>query len=116
MPKINPSPRPVWASKRVAYETTRVRKRWGGYARNDWRAFSKRFKQQHPICSTPGCKQPTYYTDHIIPVLDLIAQGRNPLDAAECQPLCYKCGNKKTGYEGKARQQGKAYDSGDGGG
>lgn len=102
--------------KRIAYETTRARKRWEGYATADWRAFSKWFKQAHPVCCTPGCGQATYYTDHKMPVLDLIAQGRNPLDTAECQPLCYKCGNKKTGYEGKARQQGKPYSDGSGGG
>lgn len=51
-----------------------------------------------------GCGKPTYYTDHKTPVLQLIEQGRNPLDPNECQPLCWKCGNKKTGHEGKAKQ------------
>lgn len=104
MPKINPSSRPVWAGQRVAYESSRVTKRWGGYNTPAWRTFSKWFKDNNLVCCVEGCKQPTYYTDHVIRVLDWIAQGGNPLDPANCQPLCYKHGNKKTGQEGRAKQ------------
>ena len=104
MPKINPSSRPVWASKRIAYESSRVSKRWEGYNGTAWRTFTKWFKDANPVCCVDGCRKPTYYTDHIMPVLQWIAQGGNPLDPANCQPLCYVCGNKKTGKEGRAKQ------------
>lgn len=105
MPSIKRSTRPVWAGPRVAYETTRVTKRWEGYSTTAWRNFSKWFKTEYPVCSTPACGQPTYYTDHIVPVLQWIAQGGSPMDEGNCQPLCYKCGNSKTGREGNAARR-----------
>lgn len=107
MPKINPSSPPVWAGKRIAYESSRVTKRWEGYNTPAWRTFSKWFKDANPVCCVDGCKKPTYYTDHKVRVLDWIAQGGNPLDHANCQPLCYGCGNKKTGKEGRSKQLNK---------
>lgn len=104
MPKINPSSRPVWAGQRVAYESSRVTKRWDGYNTTAWRTFTKWFKDCNPVCCVDGCNLPTYYTDHKVRVLDWIEQGGNPLDPANCQPLCYKHGNKKTGQEGRAKQ------------
>ena len=64
------------------------------------------------MCAVDGCRQATYYVDHVVPVLDWIAQGGNPVDPANCQPLCYKHGNEKTGREGKAKSMGKIYNRG----
>lgn len=116
MPTINKQhKRPVWTGERVPFESGRANKRWDGYAKPYWRAFSKAFKLANPICCVEGCRQPTYYADHKIRVLDWIAQGGNPLDTDNIQPLCYNHGNKKTGKEGKAIEQ-RLYKAPTGGG
>lgn len=105
MPSIpNKTKRPVWAGERKPFESGRVTRRWEGYAKPYWRDFSKWFKMANPVCCIPGCHKPTYYTDHKVRVLDWIAQGGDPLDPSNCQPLCYKHGNQKTGKEGKEKQ------------
>ena len=96
--------RPVWAGERKPFESGRVTKRWEGYAKPYWREFSIAFKKQNPYCCVEGCRQPTYFADHKVRVLDWIAQGGNPLDPANIQPLCYKHGMQKTGREGRAKQ------------
>ena len=96
--------RPVWAGERKPYETGRVTARWDGYNKPYWRDFRSSFVQANPLCCVDGCRQPTYYADHIVPVLDYIAQGGSPIDPDNIQPLCYKHGNQKTGREGRAKQ------------
>jgi len=96
--------RPVWAGERRAFESGRRNARWEGYKKQYWRDFSKAFKIANPTCSEPGCGQPTYYSDHTIPIRDWIAQGGNPLDTDNIKPKCFKHGNKKTGHEGKSKQ------------
>jgi hypothetical protein len=105
---MSKSSRPRWAGERKPFESTRVTARWDGYAKPYWRAFSKAYKVRYPMCCVDGCRQPTYYADHVVPVLQWIEQGGNPLDPDNIQPLCYKHGNEKTGREGKARQMYKA--------
>ncbi len=107
MPTLPKSKRPAWLPKRTPFESGRVTKRWDGYNTAQWREFRAWFRNKHPICSVEGCKQPTYYVDHVIPVVDYMAQGGSPVDPANCQPLCFKHGNQKTGHEGKAKQMKK---------
>ena len=98
MPKVK---RP-WMPDHKPFETGRVGQRWPGYKTTQWRNFSRWFKMNHPICAVDGCNRETYYTDHVTPVVQLIALGRDPYDESECQPLCRKCGDQKTGREGRA--------------
>ena len=98
------SKRPAWMGERKPFDSGRITARWEGYNKQYWIKFRDAFRASNPICCVEGCRQPTYYVDHKDPVLQLIAQGRNPLDPNECQPLCFKHGNKKTGHEGKAKQ------------
>lgn len=104
MPTLPKSKRPVWASERIPFESGRAAKRWDGYNTSAWKVFRAWFRVKYPFCCVDGCRQPTYYADHKVRVLDWIAQGGNPLDPANVQPLCYKHGNVKTGKEGKAKQ------------
>lgn len=102
MPTIPKRNRPAWVTPtRKAWEHPN---RWDGYKRNKWKEFSYYFKLAHPICATPGCNNATYYTDHIDPE----DKYKDPLNPAKCQPLCYQCGNRKSGHESaeayKARQ------------
>ena len=108
MPTLPKAKRPVWAGERIPFESGRATKRWSGYNTTDWKNFRTWFRAAYPMCCVEGCKQPTYYADHKVRVLDWIAQGGNPLDPANVQPLCYKHGNQKTGHEGKAKQMGYA--------
>lgn len=80
-----PAPRKAWTH----------RNRWKGYQLNAWKEFSHYFKIANPICATPGCGQPTYFTDHVNREDKLT----DPLNPAKCQPLCWKCGNSKSGKE-----------------
>jgi hypothetical protein len=104
MPTLPKSRRPVWAGERKPFESGRRKARWDGYNKKPWIEFRAWFRSKYPICSEPGCTQPTYYCDHTIPVLDWIAQGGNPLDPDNVKPKCFKHGNIKTGREGKDKQ------------
>ena len=96
--------------ERKPFETTRVTARWDGYNTSVWKNFREYFRGKHPLCITPGCGQATYYADHVVPVMQWIEQGGSPIDEGNCQALCWKCGNKKTGREGSSarrRREGK---------
>lgn len=69
--------------------------RWEGYNTKRWRTISLVFKMDNPVCCTPGCGQPTYYTDHIIRA----NKCDDPWSASNWQPLCRKCGDSKSGKE-----------------
>ena len=71
------------------------RNRWEGYKTNRWKRMSLLFKTDNPVCITPGCGQPTYYTDHVIRA----TQCPDPWDSSNWQPLCRKCGDSKAGKE-----------------
>lgn len=90
-----------WLPAHKPFESGRVGKRWEGYNTTRWRTVSILFKSLNPVCCVVGCGQPTYYTDHIVPVLQLVHLGRDPYDVYnECQPLCRLHGDQKTGHEG----------------
>ena len=104
MPTLNTSHRPKWKGERKPFETGRITARWDGYNTTDWRRFRDAFRSKHPLCCVDGCRQPTYYVDHVVPVVQYMEQGGSPFDESNCQPLCFKHGNVKTGKEGRAKQ------------
>jgi len=103
MPTMPTYKRKPWQGERKAYDTGRITKRWAGYNTTRWRDFSKLFKIVNPICAIEGCEEPTYFTDHIIPVL----QCSDPFALSNLQPLCWTHGHSKSGGEGRAKQLNK---------
>lgn len=86
-----PPPRKAWTHTN----------RWEGYQTTAWKEFSYYFKIANPTCATPGCNGATYYTDHVNPE----DKYTDPLNPDKCQPLCWHCGNVKSGKEsGEARR------------
>ena len=83
-----------WAKPKPAWHHPR---RSPVYQEARWRRFSKLFKKEHPMCITPGCGRSTYYTDHVI---NLNEYDGDPYDQTNMQPLCKRCGQRKTGQEG----------------
>lgn len=61
-----------------------------------WRKLSKDYKQRHPVCELKDCTQPSYYTDHIMP----ISEGGPKLYESNLQALCKSCNAKKTQKQG----------------
>jgi 5-methylcytosine-specific restriction endonuclease McrA len=100
MPTMPTYKRKPWQGERKAYDTGRITKRWAGYNTARWRKMSLLFKHEQPICAVEGCEEPTYYTDHIVPALECA----DPYAWSNLQPLCFNCGNSKTGKEGRAKQ------------
>ena len=102
MPTINTkSPQRPWKPKRVPYETGRRAARWAGYKTNRWKSMSLLFKTLNPMCCVEGCQEPTYYTDHKIPVLECV----DPWAWSNLQPLCFGHGGGKTSDEGHSKKK-----------
>ena len=96
-----------WIPAHVPFESGRVGERWEGYKSPRWRKFTRWFKIQHPICCIEGCLRDTYYTDHVVRVVELVRLGRDPYDPEECQPMCKLHHHKKTGGEGSEVKKGR---------
>lgn len=62
------------------------------YNTQAWRKLSLSYKMKHPVCEVDECTQPSYYTDHIIPVAD----GGDKWDTENFQALCKSCNGSKT--------------------
>lgn len=62
------------------------------YNSSKWRKLSLAYKERHPICENDGCNEPSYYTDHIVP----ISEGGEKLYEDNLQALCVSCNAKKT--------------------
>jgi 5-methylcytosine-specific restriction endonuclease McrA len=37
--------------------------------------------------------------DHVVPIVTLLALGRDPFDPAECQTLCASCSGRKSNVD-----------------
>lgn len=64
----------------------------------EWRACSRIFRAQNPLCENcyqKGRLSPAQVTDHVIPM----PQGE-ALDARNFMSLCHRCHNQKSGKEG----------------
>lgn len=70
------------------------------YNTSSWRKLSITYKKRHPTCEGEDCTQPSYYTDHIIPISD----GGDKLAWSNLQALCRSCNAIKT-----AKQKNKVY-------
>jgi 5-methylcytosine-specific restriction endonuclease McrA len=62
------------------------------YNTQAWRKLSLSYKMKHPVCEVDECTQPSYYTDHIVPVAD----GGDKWDTENFQALCKSCNGSKT--------------------
>ena len=62
------------------------------YNSKAWRHLSLSYKMKHPVCEVEGCNQPSYYTDHIIPM----SQGGDEWNEDNFQALCKSCNGSKT--------------------
>jgi len=103
MPYIPANPRRPWQPKRIAFETN-VQNPF--YHSTAWRKFRKQFLQNNPTCD--NCNEQGIITqattvDHIISINKTngwdTQDGKypNPLDADNCQALCFKCHASKSG-------------------
>lgn len=64
-----------------------------------WRRLSRAYRQEHPLCelcSKRGVIRTADMVDHIVP----IRLGGESMDWNNCQSLCHKCHNRKSGREG----------------
>lgn len=64
-----------------------------------WRKFSKNYKRDNPVCEVKGCTQPSYFSDHIVP----ISQGGDRWDESNIQALCKSCNARKTANQNKVK-------------
>ena len=69
---------------------TKPRKRFYGLA--SWQRLRRLFLRAHPWCL---CGAAATVVDHVIPIAD----GGEPLDAANLQPMCASCHSKKSAQE-----------------
>ncbi|MDH7444661.1 HNH endonuclease [Aquimarina sp. 2201CG14-23] len=101
--KINRS----WKPKRVKQQRS-VDMSWY-YNDSRWRKFSKRFKEENPLCvkcEEKGLISPSRYTDHIQRLRDGGAPDLNDLKDEDFQPLCDKCHASKSGREAHGYKEG----------
>lgn len=73
------------------------------YQSKQWRALSKRHKQQNPLCLhclEYGLTTPADVADHIIEIRD---DWEKRLDPSNLQSLCHACHNTKTAKERRQR-------------
>lgn len=69
------------------------------YSSTEWRATSKAFREEHPLCEEclkSGRIRPAQLVDHIVP----IRQGGAKLDPSNLQSLCNACHSAKSIKEG----------------
>lgn len=81
-----------------------------------WRRIALAVKQRDGFaCCRCGWRDETMtgaglVADHVVPVEELVALGRDPFDPAECQTLCLSCSGSKDGrlprVESRAVQRG----------
>jgi hypothetical protein len=57
------------------------------------------YKMKHPVCEMEDCNQPSYYTDHIIPM----SQGGDEWNEENFQALCKSCNGSKTAKQSSKR-------------
>lgn len=103
MPFIPKSSRRPWQPKKIAFEKAVDNKFYHSTA---WRKFRKQFLTANPLCAM--CNEIGIITeattvDHIISINKIngwdTQDGKypNPLDADNCQGLCFKCHARKSG-------------------
>lgn len=78
-----PAAKPLYEAKRG----TTAERGYGGH----WQRIRKRILQRDPVCTTPGCDQPSTEVDHLTP----LAQGGTNADN-NLQGLCKPCHSRKT--------------------
>lgn len=99
MPILPKSKRLAWQAERKPQER-RLIDNTAFYNSPRWRALSKAFKANNPICCQ--CEhEATYYTDHIQP----INEGGAMWDINNLQPLCVRCHAKKSGREAHTKNK-----------
>lgn len=72
------------------------------YNQTKWRKFSKKYRQNNPVCvacEVQGIVSPAEVTDHVEGIENILKACRNPIDEKECQSLCHSCHNSKSGKE-----------------
>lgn len=103
MPTIPRNNRRPWQPKQIAFEKAVDNKFYHSTA---WRNFRKAFLQSHPICvmcEAQGIVEQATTVDHIIsinPVNGWDTDGGkfpHPLNAENCQALCFRCHASKSG-------------------
>ena len=72
------------------------------YNRRKWKRFTVSFREKNPFCiecEKNGRKVAATVTDHIKGLGFLLDNKLDPFAEEECQPLCDRCHNKKSGAE-----------------
>ena len=103
MPNIPRSNKRPWQPQRIAFETATNNP---FYHTNAWRKFRKAYLQANPlcrVCEERGLIETATSVDHINSINPVngwdTEDGKypNPLDADNCQGLCFKCHASKSG-------------------
>jgi 5-methylcytosine-specific restriction endonuclease McrA len=84
------------------YQPARLRLRRQVYDDPRWRRFTRwrvleRDDHRCRICGGPG-----QVVDHVVPVAELVAAGRDPFSPDECQTLCRRCSGRKDGRRSRS--------------
>jgi 5-methylcytosine-specific restriction protein A len=76
----------------------------GFYQSRQWRMVRAAFLREHPLCVVCGARgvlAPAAVVDHVMPV----KEGGARFAAANLQPLCVPCHNRKTARESAGRRR-----------
>ncbi len=100
MPNAPKKLRPHWVPERVPFGRQKDNSKF--YNSRPWRKFSKAFREKNPLCTK--CKEKGIVTasavcDHIRGLNYLLQNKIDPIQEVECQALCHKCHNSKSGKE-----------------
>lgn len=101
MPSLKPTPRRPWVPKPAPPKPYQQHSaRTSDYDSKEWKAMSKRVRQEQPICAEPGCQKKSAAADHITPV----RMGGGFLDRANLQGLCWHHHQSKSAKEKQIKQ------------
>ncbi len=69
------------------------------YNSRRWKALRRQVQKSDPWCAVIGCQNLATQLDHIVPLRTVLANGLDPYDRANVQPLCAKHPGEKTRTE-----------------
>ena len=87
-----------WVPERKPFRNLNSEKNKKVYNSRKWRAFSKSYKERHPLCvkcEAKGIIVSSEVTDHI----ERVNSGGDIYDESNLQALCKSCHNSKSGRE-----------------
>lgn len=81
------------------HSTDEARTRKGIYNSRRWRGLRRTVLRARPWCEATDCHNLATDLDHIVPLRVILANGADPFDLANVQPLCKRHHSEKTARE-----------------